>query len=57
MLEGMPRKEMAPDVAAPHVVDARHHDEVGVRADDVERIELDATQALEHGPHTARTAS
>jgi streptogramin lyase len=49
-------EKVAPDVAAPDVVDARQHDEVGVRPDDVERIELDAAQSLEHRPHTARAA-
>src|SRR5262249_61707043 len=49
VLEGVARKEAAPDVAAADAVRARHDHQVGVRADGVERIELDAAQAIEHG--------
>jgi len=45
---------MAPDVAALHAVDAGQDDEIGVRAEDVERIELDAAQPFERRTHAAR---
>jgi hypothetical protein len=57
MLEGVAGKEVAPDVAAPRVLDAGHDHEIGVGADGVERIELDAAQTLEHRPHATRAAA
>jgi hypothetical protein len=57
VLEGAPRKEMAPDVAALDAVDAGQDDEIGVRAEDVERIELDAAQPFERRTHAARATT
>lgn len=47
MLERVAREEVPPDVSARCAVDARHDDEIGVRADDVERIELNAAEPVE----------
>ena len=57
MLERVPRKEMTPHVAARDAFDARHDHEIGIRADDVERIELNAAQPLEHRARAARAAA
>jgi len=51
------REEMAPDVAATDVVGARHHHQVGIRPDRVERIELDAAQALQNISRPRRAAT
>jgi len=57
MFERVFRKEMTPDIATLDVVRARHDDEVGIRADHIERIELDAAQTLEHVADAARAAA
>src|SRR5258708_6739387 len=56
VLERAAGKEVPPDVAAHYAVDARQHDEVSVRADEVEGIELDAPQARQRRPYPARTS-
>jgi hypothetical protein len=56
MLEGVMRKEMAIYVAADDSVDARKRNEVGIRADRIERVELDATQLRQQLAHTRGTA-
>src|SRR5260221_4537010 len=53
VFEGAAGKEMPPDVAAYYAVDARQYDKVGVRADEVDGIELDAPQARQRRPYPA----
>ena len=48
---------MSIDVALRDGVDARECDQICVRADRVERIELDAAQLLEEPPHSASAAA
>ena len=57
MLERMPRKQVAPDVAALDAIHPRHDHQIGIRADEVERIELNAAQSLQHRPRAARAAA
>ncbi|MGI5863266.1 MAG: hypothetical protein ACOX6T_14590 [Myxococcales bacterium] len=45
----MPRQQVAVDLALREPVHAREGDQVGVRADGVERVELDAAQVGEQG--------
>jgi hypothetical protein len=53
----MPGKEMAPHIAARNVIDARHDHEIRVRAEDIERIELNAAQPIEHRARAACAAA
>ena len=53
VLERVTGEDVRPELTSPHAVDACHDDEVGIRADDVEGIDLDAAEPFEHRAHPA----
>lgn len=57
MLEGETREEMSPDVAGLCAFHPCHDHEVGVGADDIEGVELDASQAFQNCPRASCSCS
>jgi len=57
VLEGVAGKEMLPEVTAGNVLRPSHHDEIRIRPDGVQRVDLNAAETVEHRAGSASASA